>query len=74
MEKDGCGVGFLVSLKNKRTNEILEEGIHALKCMEHRGGVGPDNVGDGAGMMTSIPFELFRREPDTFAVGFLFTT
>ena len=71
MEKDGCGVGFLVSLKNKRTNEILEEGIHALECMEHRGG-GPESVGDGAGIMTSIPFELFGREPDSFAVGFLF--
>ena len=72
MEKDGCGVGFLVSLKNESTHEILEQGIHALECMEHRGGVGPDNIGDGAGIMTSIPFELFNREPDTFAVAFLF--
>ena len=72
MEKDGCGVGFLVSLKNERTHEILEQGIFALECMEHRGGIGPDNIGDGAGIMTSIPFELFGREPDTFAVAFLF--
>jgi glutamate synthase domain-containing protein 2/glutamate synthase domain-containing protein 1/glutamate synthase domain-containing protein 3 len=72
VEKDGCGVGFLVSLKNESTHEILEQGIHALECMEHRGGVGPDNIGDGAGIMTSIPFELFNREPDTFAVAFLF--
>lgn len=72
MEKDGCGVGFLVSLKNESTHEILEQGIHALECMEHRGGVGPDNIGDGAGIMTSIPFELFNRERDTFAVAFLF--
>ena len=34
--------------------------------------IGPDNIGDGAGIMTSIPFELFNREPDTFAVAFLF--
>ncbi|MBA2404148.1 MAG: glutamate synthase large subunit, partial [Bdellovibrionales bacterium] len=73
MEKDGCGVGFLVSLKNERSHEILRQGIHALECMEHRGGVGPDDIGDGAGIMTSIPFELFNREPDTFAVAFLFT-
>ncbi len=72
MEKDGCGVGFLVSLKNQKTHEILQHGVHALECMEHRGGVGPDNIGDGAGIMTSIPFELFNREPDTFAVAFLF--
>lgn len=72
MEKDGCGVGFLVSLKKERTHQILEQGIHALECMEHRGGVGPDNIGDGAGIMTSIPFELFNKDPDTFAVAFLF--
>jgi glutamate synthase domain-containing protein 2/glutamate synthase domain-containing protein 1/glutamate synthase domain-containing protein 3 len=72
VEKDGCGVGFLVSLKNESTHEILEQGIHALECMEHRGGVGPDTIGDGAGIMTSIPFELFNRERDTFAVAFLF--
>ena len=72
MEKDGCGVGFLVSLKNERSHEILKQGIHALECMEHRGGVGPDNIGDGAGIMTSIPFELFNHAPDTFAVAFLF--
>ncbi len=71
MEKDSCGVGFLVSLKNERTHEILQEGLHALDCVEHRGGVGPDNIGDGAGIMTSIPFELFNREPDTFAVAFI---
>lgn len=72
MEKSSCGVGFLVSLKNERSHEILEQGIRALECMEHRGGIGPDNIGDGAGIMTSIPFELFNREPDTFAVAFLF--
>jgi glutamate synthase domain-containing protein 2/glutamate synthase domain-containing protein 1/glutamate synthase domain-containing protein 3 len=40
--------------------------------MEHRGGVGPDQIGDGAGIMTSIPFEFFNREPETFAVAFLY--
>lgn len=71
-EKDGCGVGFLVSLKNQRTHDILNQGLHALECMEHRGGVGPDNIGDGAGIMTAIPYELFKRDPETFAVAFLY--
>ncbi|HXH73580.1 MAG TPA: glutamate synthase large subunit [Bacteriovoracaceae bacterium] len=69
VEKDGCGVGFLVSLKNARTHDTLKQGLHALNCMEHRGGVGPDEIGDGAGIMTSIPYELFKREPGTFAVA-----
>lgn len=71
VEKDGCGVGFLVSLKYERTHEILKQGLHALDCVEHRGGVGPSNIGDGAGIMTEIPYEIFKREPGTFAVASL---
>ncbi len=72
MEKNSCGVGFLVSLKNQRSHEILQHSLHALERMEHRGGVGPDNIGDGAGVMTSIPYKLFDRAPDTFAVASLY--
>src|SRR5690606_5097943 len=71
VEKDGCGVGFLVSLKNERTHETLKQGLHALECVEHRGGVGPMSIGDGAGIMTGIPYELFGREAGTFAVASL---
>ncbi|MFL5785830.1 MAG: glutamate synthase large subunit [Bacteriovoracaceae bacterium] len=72
MEKDGCGVGFIVSLKGERSNIILKQGLHALEQMEHRGGTGPGGIGDGAGIMTGIPFELFGREAGTFAVASLF--
>jgi glutamate synthase domain-containing protein 2/glutamate synthase domain-containing protein 1/glutamate synthase domain-containing protein 3 len=72
LEKDGCGVGFIVSLRNERSHDILNQGLHALERMEHRGGTGPDNIGDGAGIMTGIPYELFGREPGTFAVAFLY--
>lgn len=72
LEKDGCGVGFVVSLKGERTNHILKQGLHALECMEHRGGTGPGAIGDGAGIMTAIPYELFGRDPGTFAVAFLY--
>jgi len=71
MERDGCGVGFLVSLKNDRSHHILTQGLSALEAMEHRGGVGPGDIGDGAGIMTGIPYELFNREPETFAVASL---
>ena len=38
----------------------------ALGCMEHRGGCSADNdSGDGAGLLTNVPWELFRRDlPD----------
>ncbi len=72
MERDGCGVGFLVSLENRRSHDIIRRGLTALERMEHRGGVGPDGVlGDGAGIMTGVPYELFGREAGTFAVASL---
>eukprot|EP00966_Prymnesium_polylepis_P168604 3898894-Prymnesium_polylepis.1 len=37
--------------------------LHALSCMEHRGGCGGDRVsGDGAGVLTAIPWELFEAQ------------
>ena len=47
-ERDACGVGFIASKKNQRSHEILSRALHALGCMEHRGGCGGDGVsGDG---------------------------
>ena len=38
----------------------MQQGISALTCMEHRGACGGDGVsGDGAGIMTQIPWKLF---------------
>jgi glutamate synthase domain-containing protein 2/glutamate synthase domain-containing protein 1/glutamate synthase domain-containing protein 3 len=73
-EKASCGVGFLVSLDNTRNHETLIKSLKALICVEHRGGTGADNrVGDGSGIMTAIPYELFGLEKETFAVASLFT-
>ena len=42
------------------------QGLTALACMEHRGACSADTVsGDGAGIMTQIPWELFKQDfPD----------
>ncbi|BBN01830.1 glutamate synthase (ferredoxin) [Marchantia polymorpha subsp. ruderalis] len=59
-ERDACGVGFIANLKNKASFEVVQDALTALSCMEHRGGCGADNdSGDGAGVMTRIPWELF---------------
>ena len=35
------------------------QGLTALGCMEHRGGCSADNdSGDGAGLMTAVPWDL----------------
>ncbi|MCC5925020.1 MAG: glutamate synthase large subunit [Bacteroidetes bacterium] len=73
-EKSACGVGFIASLKNEHTHSHLQKGLHALRCMEHRGACAADQItGDGAGIMTDIPFELFGYEKDSVAVASLFT-
>ncbi|GAB5409850.1 MAG: hypothetical protein BalsKO_22150 [Balneolaceae bacterium] len=72
-EKSACGVGFIVSRHQKYSNEHLLQGLHALRCVEHRGACAADGLtGDGAGIMTDIPFELLGYEQDTVAVATLF--
>lgn len=52
-ERDACGVGFITNLTGERTHKILQEGIRALECNDHRGGCNYDGVtGDGSGLMT----------------------
>ncbi|KAL4203660.1 hypothetical protein AMTRI_Chr01g105030 [Amborella trichopoda] len=59
-ERGACGVGFIANLKQQSSHEIIKDALTALGCMEHRGGCGADNdSGDGAGVMTSIPWDLY---------------
>uniref|UniRef100_A0A7I4EHL8 glutamate synthase (ferredoxin) n=1 Tax=Physcomitrium patens TaxID=3218 RepID=A0A7I4EHL8_PHYPA len=61
-ERDACGVGYIASLKNEASHKIVKDALTSLGCMEHRGGCGADNdSGDGAGVMTSIPWGLFKK-------------
>ncbi|KAL2226033.1 UNVERIFIED_CONTAM: Ferredoxin-dependent glutamate synthase, chloroplastic, partial [Sesamum indicum] len=60
-ERGACGVGFIANLDNKASHGIVKDALTALGCMEHRGGCGADNdSGDGSGVMTSIPWDLFN--------------
>ncbi|OMO54059.1 hypothetical protein COLO4_36598 [Corchorus olitorius] len=65
-ERGACGVGFIANLENKASHEIVKDALTALGCMEHRGGCGADNdSGDGSGLMTSIPWDLFDNWAET---------
>mmetsp|Transcript_26391 Transcript_26391/g.86725 ORF Transcript_26391/g.86725 Transcript_26391/m.86725 type:complete len:1602 (-) Transcript_26391:107-4912(-) len=60
-ERDACGVGFVATRKNEPSHDVVRKASVALGCMEHRGACGADyDSGDGAGMMTAIPWELFE--------------
>jgi len=59
-ERDACGVGFIANTRLEDGNKVLQQGLAALTCMEHRGACGGDSIsGDGAGIMTEIPWKLF---------------
>lgn len=64
-ERGACGVGFIANLENKASHETIKNALTALGCMEHRGGCGADNdSGDGSGVMSSIPWDLFDNWAD----------
>ncbi|OGV53478.1 MAG: glutamate synthase subunit alpha [Lentisphaerae bacterium GWF2_50_93] len=61
-EHDSCGVGFVANIDGTRTHKIIEQGIEVLVKLLHRGAVGGDaNTGDGAGILSQIPDEFFRK-------------
>ena len=67
-ERDACGVGFIASLDNEASHSVLQQSLAACACMEHRGATSSDNIsGDGAGIMTTIPWELLTSLVDAKA-------
>lgn len=60
-EHDACGVGLIADMSGNRTHRTVEDGIHILKSLMHRGAAGCDpDTGDGAGILVRIPDEFFR--------------
>ncbi|MCH7936291.1 MAG: glutamate synthase large subunit [Proteobacteria bacterium] len=82
-EHDSCGIGFIANIKNRKSHEIVRQGIQILVNLDHRGAVGADPLaGDGAGILLQLPDRLFREEAETggfelpgpgdYAVGMVF--
>ncbi|MGE4304793.1 MAG: glutamate synthase large subunit, partial [Novosphingobium sp.] len=61
-EHDSCGVGFVAHIKGQKSHAIITQALEILKNIDHRGAVGADPLlGDGAGILTQIPDQLFRK-------------
>ncbi|OUC12851.1 MAG: glutamate synthase large subunit [Alkalinema sp. CACIAM 70d] len=61
-ERDACGVGFITDRQGRSSHDLVQKSLIALDCMEHRGGCSADqDSGDGAGVMTSMPWELLNQ-------------
>jgi glutamate synthase (ferredoxin) len=62
-ERDACGVGFIADQQGRSSHDLVAKTLAALGCMEHRGGCSADrDSGDGAGILTAIPWGLFKAE------------
>ncbi|PTF20195.1 glutamate synthase large subunit [Staphylococcus devriesei] len=80
-EHDACGIGFYANMDNLRSHDIIEKSLEMLRRLDHRGGVGADGItGDGAGIMTEIPFSFFAQHVNLnlpnegdYAVGLFFS-
>ena len=60
-EHDACGVAMVATLNKKASHEIVQQGLQALRNLNHRGASGAEpNSGDGAGIMVRIPDEFLR--------------
>ena len=64
-ERDACGVGFIAHQQGSKSHDLIEKTLIALGCMEHRGGCSADrDSGDGAGILTAIPWAILQPELD----------
>ncbi|WP_227936471.1 glutamate synthase large subunit [Alkalihalobacillus deserti] len=82
-EHDNCGIGFLAHMKGNKSHQIVQDALHILRNLEHRGGQGDEiNTGDGAGILLQIPHRFFEKvcladgvtlpETGEYGVGMLF--
>lgn len=82
-ERDACGVGFIADVQGSGDHQLIDRALTALGCLEHRGGCSADrDSGDGSGMMTAIPRDVFAPwfaennlpipESDRLGVGMVF--
>ncbi|MEN9248776.1 MAG: glutamate synthase-related protein [Gloeomargarita sp. GXS_bins_116] len=60
-ERDACGVGFIADRRGRVSHAVVTQALAALTCLEHRGGCSADrDSGDGAGLMTGLPWGLLQ--------------
>ena len=77
---ESCGVGFVATLDNQPSHDILTKALTALSRLAHRGAVASDGKSsDGIGIHTAIPRELLLESAglsvypgEPLAVGMVF--
>ncbi|MEE9582922.1 MAG: glutamate synthase large subunit [Acidimicrobiia bacterium] len=60
--RDACGVGFVADRSATASHALVRLGIECLHNLDHRGAKSADGTGDGAGVMTRIPYRIIERD------------
>ena len=61
-EHDACGIGAVVNISGLKTHKAVDDALKIVEKLEHRTGKDADGTtGDGVGIMTQLPHELFSR-------------
>ena len=69
-EHDACGVGFVVDIAGRKSNDIVRRSLQVLVNLQHRGAKGCEaNTGDGAGILLQIPHEFLKEECKKLGFG-----
>jgi len=62
-EHDACGIALLANIKGGKTHTLVSQALTALERLNHRGGqTGSEKLGDGSGILTELPHDLFVHE------------
>jgi glutamate synthase domain-containing protein 2/glutamate synthase domain-containing protein 1/glutamate synthase domain-containing protein 3 len=61
-EHDACGVGFIAARSLTPSYRLTRLAVECLQRLDHRGARAADGTGDGAGLLTQIPYKLIGRE------------
>jgi len=68
--RDACGVGLLADPTGRSRRRVLPRALFALGRLSHRGAVDADGrTGDGAGVMTEIPWAVLRADLETLGLS-----
>jgi Glutamate synthase domain 1 len=80
-EHDACGIGAVVNIKGTRSHDAIDNALKIVENLGHRAGKdATGDTGDGVGILTQIPHELFTETvpcikglaPRDYGVGMFF--
>ena len=69
-DRDACGVGMIASRQRTASHALVRDAVECLVRLDHRGAKAADGTGDGAGLLTEIPYRIVERDLQRAGIGF----